>query len=430
MSDLVYSSDELLRPLSAEQPCGQDLRYAALFNDISEARRADDELSFGAWEPEGGRKLADWNRVARLCRGALAETTKDLRIACYLAEAALWLDGFAGLRDCLRLIAELLRRFWDQGLFPAIEDGDTEYRASALAWLNDRLPGVIAQVPITAAPGGPNYGLTRYQQAQRVGTEAAIASASGEKRATIDALRAQGWISLDEFDAALVKSDRAALEAIYRPFEEARQSLLDLEKAVDERFGPSAPTFSDIGEALKEIGRILSTEWERRRRLENEKEAPESRRPEPESARQPAAAGVASGTVVRAAGTGDGAGWDEAEHLVRNGEIDRGLALMAALAAGETSGRGRFLRKLALADVCLKNGRQRLARTVLEELNRLIEEHKLAQWEGSEVAGAVWSRLYRLCRNSDAGSDQELAGRLYNEICHLDPWQAYISCED
>jgi type VI secretion system protein ImpA len=103
---------------------------------------------------------------------------------------------------------------------------------------------------------------------------------------------------------------------------------------------------------------------------------------------------------------------------------------MAALAAQETSGRARFLRKLMLSDVCLGIGRDRLARIVLEELNRQIEEYKLERWESSGLVGAVWSRLYRLYRKSESSSDQDLAAQLYNQLCRLDPWQAFVSCED
>ena len=103
---------------------------------------------------------------------------------------------------------------------------------------------------------------------------------------------------------------------------------------------------------------------------------------------------------------------------------------MAALAALETSGRGRFLRKLMLVDVCRNAGRERLARTILDELNEQIKDYRLDQWESTALVGAVWSRLYRLYKKSEASSDQEQAVVLYNQICRLDPWQAYIDCED
>src|SRR5579863_4222929 len=118
MSDRVYFSDELIQPISATTPCGRDLRYEPIFSQILEARRADDELEAGAWEKAEGRKAAEWDKAADLVLEAIRTSTKDLRLTCFLTEAAIHLDGFTGLRDSLRLSKELLYRFWDQGLFP------------------------------------------------------------------------------------------------------------------------------------------------------------------------------------------------------------------------------------------------------------------------------------------------------------------------
>jgi hypothetical protein len=122
--------------------------------------------------------------------------------------------------------------------------------------------------------------------------------------------------------------------------------------------------------------------------------------------------------------------WDEAEALVRAGSVDQGLQRMAALAAQQTSGRARFMRKLMLVDVCRNAGRERLARTILEELTRQITDYKLDLWESSALVGAVWSRLYRLYKKSEMSSEQEQAVVLYNQLCRLDPWQAYLDCDD
>ena len=124
------------------------------------------------------------------------------------------------------------------------------------------------------------------------------------------------------------------------------------------------------------------------------------------------------------------ASWSEAESLIRGGQVDKGLAQMAVLAANEASGRARFLRKLMLADVCLGLARERLAKTILQELKEQISLYKLDQWESSALVGAVWSRLYKIYKKSDMSSEQEQAVTLYTQLCQLDPWQAYLYCED
>jgi type VI secretion system protein ImpA len=433
MSGFVYLSDELLQPISPERPCGVDLRYEPLFGEIAEARRSDEGLDLGAWAKEGGKKSAEWDRVADLCLTALRERTKDLRIAAFLTEAAAQLDGFEGLRDGLRLLTALIERFWDQGLFPTIDDGDLEFRASALAWLNDRIPALAGRLPLTDRAGAENYGYLRYLQAQQVGTEASVATAvSGEKKETVQGLIRQGWITMDAFSSALRATRPEALEAVYQKFDEVRQALLALEKAADARFGEAAPPFSAAKEALTGIDKILGPEL-RKRRQEEAVAAAKQVAPAAVSVAASAGAAVvmAPARIESAISPGlDGAGWERAEALVRTGQVDEGLSQMAALAAAETSGRARFLRKVTLVDVCLSAGRDRLARTVLEELNRQIDEFKLEQWESTGLVGAVWSRLYKLYRKSENSSDHDAAALLYGRLCRLDPWQAFLRCED
>src|SRR5207248_5574053 len=91
--------------------------------------------------------------------------------------------------------------------------------------------------------------------------------------------------------------------------------------------------------------------------------------------------------------------WQDAEQLVRSGQVEKGLAEMARLAAAETTGRSRFQRKLLLADACLASRRERLARLVLEELSEQIDHYHLESWESSDLVGAVWIRLWELFKD-------------------------------
>ena len=102
---------------------------------------------------------------------------------------------------------------------------------------------------------------------------------------------------------------------------------------------------------------------------------------------------------------------------------------MIRLAAAETSGRDRFQRKLLLAEVCLASKRERLARSILEELAEQIDKLQLEAWESSELISGVWTRLYRLYKQGDDSSDHDRAAKLYERLCRLDPWQA-LSCNE
>ena len=122
-----------------------------------------------------------------------------------------------------------------------------------------------------------------------------------------------------------------------------------------------------------------------------------------------------------------GGSWQRAETLIRSGQVDDGLSEMTRLAAQETSGRDRFHRKLLLAEVCLASKRDRLARSILEELADQIDKLQLEHWESSELIACVWRRLYGLYRQRDSDSDR--ANKLYERLCKLDPWQA-LNCNE
>src|SRR5260370_14600195 len=126
---------------------------------------------------------------------------------------------------------------------------------------------------------------------------------------------------------------------------------------------------------------------------------------------------------------GVGGSWSEAEALVRSGKIEKGLAQMIHLAARETCGRNRFQRKLLLAEICLNSKRERLARSILEELAEQIDNLKLELWESSELVAGVWLQLYKLYNQGTDSSDHDRAAELYERLCRLDPWQALNSGE-
>lgn len=146
----VLDIDALLQPIEGENPSGESLRYSGIYDEISEARRADDGLAQGDWKTE--TKAADFARVIELAVPALSTRAKDLQIAVWLTEALIDRHGFAGLRDGLKLLSGLEENFWDT-LHPEIDEGDMEGRANAISWLESQASIAALKVPITAADG-------------------------------------------------------------------------------------------------------------------------------------------------------------------------------------------------------------------------------------------------------------------------------------
>src|SRR3712207_6515693 len=117
----VIDIEALLQPISPEKPAGESLQYSGLYDEIREARRADDMLAQGQWQHEP--KLADYRKVIGLAIPALTSETKDLQISVWLSEALTREHGFVGLRDSLTLLRRLQEDFWET-LHPEIDEGD------------------------------------------------------------------------------------------------------------------------------------------------------------------------------------------------------------------------------------------------------------------------------------------------------------------
>jgi len=423
-------TDDFLGPVSADQPAGADLRWTAEWDRIKEARRADDDLEPGQWTKKE-RKTADWRLVEELASVMLRERSKDLQLALWLTEAAMKRHGFPGLQEGLRLTRELMVRYWDNGLFPRMEDGP-EDRSGPFEWLDNKLVDSIRAIPITVrGDGGRDYSLIDLLEARRTGSEASCRGADGEtdakKKRAYETALAQGRLSLEMLDGAVAATKRASYEELNSEFQQTYDEFRALDKVIDEKFGEAAPNLSTCRNALNEIrhevGEILA-----RKRKEEPDPAPN------DSSTQGGESGVPANPVTlrfplsvtdTTSSTGSPSGsWHDAETLIRSGQVDKGLAEMVRLSVRETSGRNRFQRKLLLAEVCLARKHERLARSILEELAEQIDKLQLELWESSELIASVWTRLYQLYKEGPEAADRERAAKLYERLCRLDPWQA------
>jgi tetratricopeptide (TPR) repeat protein len=318
-----------------------------------------------------------------------------------------------------------------------MEDGP-EDRAGPFEWLNNKLVDNIAEIPITARDDqGDDYSHLQQQDARRTGSESSCKDADGEidtdRKRAFDAQLAAGHISADMFEKAIKATRRAAYEELSADFQQTYEEFQALEKVVDEKFGDVAPNLAQCRSTLNEIRQSVSDILARKRRDEPD---PVPVTPGAEGNGVESGAGGANPMVMRipltlhdVAGSAANGSWQEAESLIRSGQVEKGLADMTRLAASETSGRNRFQRKLLLADICLGSGRERLARSILEELAEQIDKLQLEAWESSELISSVWTRLYRLYKRSGESDDSERGDKLYERLCRLDPWQA-LGCTE
>lgn len=126
----------LLKEVSADDPCGQDLEYDPDFGELERAVQGKPEHQMG--DTLIPAQEADWPDVQNQAVGLLGRT-KDLRVALYLIQALIHNEGMLGLKDGLILLQGLLENYWDT-VHPQLDPNDNNdptLRINILASLCD-----------------------------------------------------------------------------------------------------------------------------------------------------------------------------------------------------------------------------------------------------------------------------------------------------
>ena len=262
--------DRLLAPIDDASPTGRNLRYVdgdLTFQSIGDARAEDDP----ALVLDGDAKTADWRKVISECEQALASKTKDLEIAGWLAEGLAHREGFAGVRDGLRLIRELVEGHW-QRLHPGFDESDGEIiltvRAKPLSWLALPRCFLLAVKSIPMATGnGRSLSYADYELAQR------YAEARGNNQALFQQLVEAGAATTEEWRSVLVGTPVGELDDTLSSVRECRAELELLIKLCEDRFGDQAPLLRPLDDLLADIG----DQVERANRGESANAGPEER---------------------------------------------------------------------------------------------------------------------------------------------------------
>ncbi len=237
---------DVLQPLSAQSPCGEDLSFSPEFDRIQEARREDDPtVDYGEWQTT--LKQADWNIVVDTCADLLARRSKDLRLAAWLAEGLVKTSGLLGLAEGIETNARLLERFAQQ-IHPQPEDGDQERRISTLSWFAARMAQLTRQIPLTAAQ---RYSLNDYEAARQLQQQ--------RQRNPDAALDGDDKVTLEQFAAAIAKTDKALYAQWLVDAQRCTFALAELDKACNALFGADGPSLSLLGNTIDTVCERLQT---------------------------------------------------------------------------------------------------------------------------------------------------------------------------
>jgi type VI secretion system protein ImpA len=260
--------DDLLNPIPGENPSGADLYYSPVFDKIKEARLEDEDTA-PQREWQKARKKADFVAVIKLAGDALANQSKDLQLAAWLTEAHLRRDGLAALPECLDLVLDLQKTFWDT-IYPPIEDGSPERRATPQEWFAARCDYLLRRISLTSN----KLDWLKYRESRSVGYEEDVGSSEEKTRVRQEAID-DGKITAEEFDEALSGTPKSFYENLSLTLDAAFTSLGKLDTFCEQKYGDLSPNFSKLRGVLEEIKQTAHVLIARKRETEPDEAPPQ-----------------------------------------------------------------------------------------------------------------------------------------------------------
>lgn len=112
-----------------------------------------------------------------------------------------------------------------------------------------------------------------------------------------------------------------------------------------------------------------------------------------------------------------------ATEAMRKGQPQKAFEILHKEIERQRSGRGRFQRKLQLAQLCMGAGKDSIAQLLLDEIAAAVETHKLEEWEDREMVAGVLAFLLQSSKKIQGDAKAKQA--IFERICRLDPVQAF-----
>jgi type VI secretion system protein ImpA len=231
--------DALVAPIPGDNPAGGPVPFDVR-GQLEEDRREENPSDYAEDDPMRPEqfKKADWPHIIRLGQETLAQTSKDLLLAARMTEALVKQNGFAGLRDGLRLMRLLVEKCWDR-LNPPIEsEDDLELRAGPFNWLDDpdrgaRFPSTIRGAVVVRGENGA-YSWLDWKQSQD----------------------GRGPVSRETFDKAVASVPVDQCEAAAQDLAESSAEIAQLTQLLGSKLGAVAPGLTGLRQAVDDC-RVL-----------------------------------------------------------------------------------------------------------------------------------------------------------------------------
>lgn len=145
----VQTIEELLKPITPEEPCGPYLKRDPAISRLKDLRKLN-EVESGIWKVKREETEADVVKIndsITISEDFLTTQSKDLWVAVYYTEALLKEYGFFGLSHGLQLIESLCDKYWEQ-LHPGIDEIQGPMRLTTFRLLDNILESKLNITPI------------------------------------------------------------------------------------------------------------------------------------------------------------------------------------------------------------------------------------------------------------------------------------------
>jgi type VI secretion system protein ImpA len=249
----------ILQPVSATASAGRDLRldvtpqseYFRLRDARSDARAEERQADNEASATDNGSR--HWKTVRDLAVEVLTSTSKDIEVAAWLTESLVRSEGLFGLETGARILCGLVETFWNEGLFPAIDEDGLETRVAPIAGLIGQGGGgtllqPLRKIVLFERNDGTPVTLWQFEQSEDVG---GIGDATRRNQRL-----AAGVTPLAELENDARGCGQAALAQIGRDVARAIDAWQALDIALVTAAGTEAPSTRRIADLLDKLRRI------------------------------------------------------------------------------------------------------------------------------------------------------------------------------
>jgi type VI secretion system protein ImpA len=112
----MINVEDLLKPVSPENPAGEDMTYDVAMQELDKALQGKPETQFSSAEEPSWKEILESSTD-------LSKRTKNLRVSVILTLALLKTEGLTGFRDGMTLLQKSVEQYWDV-IFPRLDPED------------------------------------------------------------------------------------------------------------------------------------------------------------------------------------------------------------------------------------------------------------------------------------------------------------------